>query len=133
MGRIKGLGHIGIMSGDIKKSMEFYSENLGFVFEKEDVIKTPDGEIILVIMSQGACIIELIELTYADANIQNISPVINHLCFEVDNIEELSIQLKDRGIEFESEDIKEQEVFGGIKNIFFTGPFGERIELIEYR
>lgn len=131
MGRVKGLGHIGIVSKDMKKSIEFYKENLGFVFGKEDVIKTPEGDTKLVLMSVGKCMIELIQTPNGVSESEVKTQLVDHLCLEVEDIEGVYEDLKNKGIEFETEDVVSLEVFGGIKNIFFKGPFGERLELVE--
>ena len=41
--------------------------------------------------------------------------------------------LKEQGVEFESDVNYSSVIHGGVKNIFFRGPDGERIEFFEYQ
>jgi len=57
----------------------------------------------------------------------------NHICFEVNNIESIVNELREKGINtWLSENIAVFPAYGGLKNIFFRGPDGEQIELFQY-
>ena len=60
--------------------------------------------------------------------------VLPHLAIEVEDLPSCVEELKAMGINtFKTEKINVlNDLFGGLQNIFFTGPDGELIELIEH-
>ena len=122
-GKITGLAHIGIFVRDMDKSIDFY-KRLGF---------TPDAEekpsIRLAFMSAGTCLIELVEkndIPKRDAG------VVDHIAMEVDDIHAAIANAIAQGINIDPAGISEMPLLGGIKNVFFEGPDGERLEFFEY-
>ena len=63
-----------------------------------------------------------------------VNGMVDHIALEVQGIEAMVEKLKSEGIEFETEEVGKTPDFGpnGMKNIFFRGPAGERIELFDY-
>jgi lactoylglutathione lyase len=122
---VKGLAHIGIMAEDPKKCADFYVEKLGFrhFYEKKM------GPMSLCFVENGGCVIEFIGRGPVP-----VSGTVDHIALEVMGIEALAADLKAAGVEFESEKINGMADFfpNGVKNIFFRGPAGERIELFDY-
>ena len=56
-----------------------------------------------------------------------------HLAFEVDDIDAAVADLKAFGItSFRTSEPNTLQIFGGIKNIFFFGPDGELLELVQH-
>jgi ABC-type sugar transport system ATPase subunit len=128
----KGLAHIGISTGDIKRSKEFYIRNLGFTDLNDAVIERPDGrQVRLAFVGLNGLVIEFVEDLAGTEQSQPGS--INHIAIEVEGLDTVMETLKQRGIEFESErPRKNDKLHGGIKLAFMKGPNGERIELYEY-
>jgi catechol 2,3-dioxygenase-like lactoylglutathione lyase family enzyme len=124
MGKVTGLAHIGVKVKDIEASKRFYTDYLGFAIDGEDDL----GHVKLAFLSNGNCLIELIS---ADS-VPTAPGQIDHICMEVEGIDSLVSSLKEKGLQFEGEVSFSAAIRGGIKNIFFRGPDGERIEFFDY-
>ena len=120
---ITGLAHIGIFVKDINKSIDFY-KRLGFTLDNQD--QTGNGTQ-LVFLSAGTCLIELI-----GKNENRAAGAIDHIAMTVDDIEQAVANAKANGIDIDASLIMTMPILGGIKNIFFTGPDGEKLEFFEY-
>ena len=121
MSKITGLAHIGIFVKDMKTSVEFYRDKLGFT-----VTDTHNN---LVFCNIGTCLIELVEI----ANYQpRTAGQVDHIAMEVTGIEELCAELRAKGVAIPEKIGEMPTLLGGVKNVFFEGPDGERIELWEY-
>ena len=122
-GNITGLAHIGIFVKDIDKSIDFY-KRLGFTLDAEEA-----PSIRLAFLSAGSCLIELVEqkdLPKREAG------VVDHVAMVVDDIHAAIENAKGNGIDIDASTIGEMGILGGIKNVFFAGPDGERLEFFEY-
>ena len=119
--------HTAIIVKDIDESLDFYCNLFGFVVRLRG--KTPEKELAFIYhKNQPSYEIELIrELTPVDGYSEQ--GIVNHIAFTVDNIEETIRFLKEKGIRFSSE--KPAPTLEGGKNIFFKGPSGEMLQLIE--
>ena len=121
---IRGLSHIGIQTDDLEKCTSFYIDNLDFhMMYKRDLGHVQcwfveNNGLVLEFVSRGAC--------------EGTGPVY-HVALEVCGIEGLVEELKGKGIIPQDAVIsKDPDYFpSGIKNIFFDGPAGERLELFE--
>lgn len=126
MGKVKGLAHIGVKVKDIEVSKKFYTEMLGFTVDNENSF----GNTKLAFLSCGTCLLELI---CSDPEFKGEgTPVVDHICVEVEDIEGLVAELEGKGIVFDGKVGFSAAILGGIKNIFFKGPDAERIEFFEY-
>jgi len=123
IGKVTGLAHIGIFVKDIEKSIDYY-KRLGFTLDKEEQVS-----IRLAFLSAGNCLIELVEQ-------KDLPPrtagVVDHVAMVVDNIEAAIANAKAQGIEIDESQINSVPILGGVKNVFFQGPDGERLEFFEY-
>lgn len=122
---VTGLAHIGIMTDNAKECAEFYISNLGF----HSFYSYCAGDLCLEFVENGGCVIEFVQGgSVPDAG------TVNHIALHVQGIEALVEQLREKGVEFETEEITKMPDFfpNGVKNIFFRGPAGERIELFDY-
>ena len=115
----KGLAHIGIFAKDIDASIDFY-KRLGFSLDGEENIG-----IRLAFLSAGSCIIELVEQKNPETR---IAGVVDHIAFEVDDIDDAIRRANAAGIAVNTAEIASLSILGGVKNVFFTGPDGERLE-----
>jgi len=118
------LDHLGVIVSDCAKSAHFYCDGLGCTLSER--WQTP--ELKAVNLHCGKLIIELLE--YVDSSPQTASTgVINHLAFSVADIDAQIERLKKLGAVFETAAPK--ILASGKKIIFFHGPDGERIELVQ--
>ncbi len=122
---ITGLAHIGIMTDDPQKCADFYVKYLGF----SPFYTYANDDVQLVFVENGGCVIEFVR-----AASEYTAGTVNHIALEVQGIEALVENLRAQGIVFETEEITKMPDFfpNGVKNIFLTGPAGERIELFDY-
>jgi lactoylglutathione lyase len=122
-GIIKGLDHIGVVVKDVDKSVDFY-RRLGFTLDNEDELGFR-----LAFLSCGNCPLELIEQKDGEPR---PAGTVDHIAFEVDDVRAAVKSAKENGIEIDEAMIGEAKILGGIKNVFFAGPDGERLEFFEY-
>ncbi len=134
MAVFKGPAHIGIHTRDMERSKAFYIENLGFKLEHEARLEKPGGQWInLSFLRLGSMLIELVEPSDKNKAGTGQGGSINHIAIEVKGISEISKALKEKGIEFETDEPSTLPgLFNGIKTAFLRGPSGERIELLEH-
>jgi catechol 2,3-dioxygenase-like lactoylglutathione lyase family enzyme len=119
------LAHFGLYVKDIEVSKKFYIDVLGFKFRFET---GPESRVKLCFLDSGNCEIELIERPDRSPEDGHF----DHLCLKVDDIEEAVRNLKAHGVEVTGEITTMPHVFNGIKNVFFRGPDGERLEFNEF-
>jgi len=122
-GNIKGLAHIGIFVKDIDTSIDFY-KRLGFTLDKTESI-----HIRLAFLSAGTCLIELVEQKDIGAR---TAGQVDHFAVEVDNLDAAITRAKENGIAIDASTVSFVDILGGVKNVFFEGPDGERLEFFEY-
>ena len=122
-GSITGLAHIGVMVKDMDKSIDFY-KRLGFVLDREENVG-----IRLAFLSAGSCIIELVEMKDPT---QREAGVVDHIAVTVDDIDAAIKNAIVNGIQIDVSAVRSMQILGGMKNVFFAGPDGERLEFVEY-
>ena len=120
---ITGLAHIGVFVKDIELSKVFY-QNLGFTVDREESV----GETKLAFLSAGSCLIELVQ---KDLPLREAGPV-DHIAFVVNDVDTAIKNAQAKGIEIDESTVCQLSILGGVKNVFFTGPDGERLEFFEY-
>jgi lactoylglutathione lyase len=121
-GIVKGLAHIGVVVKDVDKSADYY-KRLGFTLDKEENLGFR-----IAFMSCGNCPIELI----GQGGEPRPAGTVDHIAMEVESVAEAVKEAKANGIEIDEKMIGEAAILGRIKNVFFTGPDGERLEFFEY-
>ena len=124
-GVIKGLAHIGIRVKDTEVSKKFYTELLGFELSSEQQL----GASHLTFLRAGSCELELICGAKYE---ERTAGQIDHVAVEVKGIEAFVEKLKAAGVNMLGEIATCPTLLDGVKNVFFTGPDGERIEFFEY-
>ena len=104
MGMIKGIGHAAYTVKDMDKSLHFYCDVLGF--KKLFELPNPtNGEpwIVYLKVREG----EFIELFYGGqkgpAEFDSTAIGYNHLCLEVNDIEEIAAHLRSKGVTLDRE------------------------------
>jgi lactoylglutathione lyase len=121
-GNITGLAHIGIFVKDMDASIGFYKK-LGFALDAEESVNVR-----LAFLSAGSCLIELIEIK----DTRREAGVVDHVAMEVDDIEKAVERANANGIAIDAAKINAAPILGGIRNVFFDGPDGERLEFFAY-
>ena len=129
---IKSIEHIGIMVNDMRQSVEFYTNVLGFLISR----KIEMDEFSAVFVEKDGSKIELME--YSGKNVPKRSkaielkigsiPLNDHISFSVEDIEDTVIDLKKKGVKLELEPM---QLESGMKLASFKDPDGVLIELIE--
>jgi len=118
------LAHLGVVVSNCAKSEQFYCEVLGCTLSE----RWQSEDLNAVNLNCGELIIELLEYRNP-ANQVVTAGIINHLAFKVSDIDAMIEQLTKLGVAFETAAPK--ILPNGKKIIFFHGPDGERIELME--
>ncbi|VEF46640.1 glyoxalase family protein [Bacillus freudenreichii] len=124
---IQKMEHTAIMVHDMERSIEFYCEVLGFKVRLRG--RKPDREMaFLYLPSQRDMEIELI--CDVDSTVSyNEDGIVNHLAFIVNDIEAAIRYLKNKRVEFCSNEIK--PTLEGGRMILFWGPSRELLQLVE--
>jgi len=133
---IKTIEHIGIMTNDLQKSVEFYTDVLGFSISAK--IEMEEVGLSAIFIEKNGSKIELmgyrgaipkrsegVEIIMGGSSI----PLNDHITFTVDDLGATVSELKGKGIEF---GLEPMQVEGGIKIAFFKDPNGVLIELMEH-
>ena len=125
-----GLGHIGIIVKDLEVSKKFYCDNLNFAVTHENTLGDNDSVTKIAFVEAGGCTLELIQIP---GDSKRIDGQVDHIAFKVTDIENAWMQLKAKGIIFETENITTAPAFfeKGDRWILFRGPDGERLEINE--
>jgi methylmalonyl-CoA/ethylmalonyl-CoA epimerase len=102
MAKITKINHIGIVVGDMDTSLAFWKEAMGISLNRlEDV---PSEQVAIAFMPVGESEVELVKPTTEESGVakfladKNGVGGMHHLCFEVDDIEEMMAQLKEKGV-----------------------------------
>ena len=133
---IKTIDHIGIITNDLQKSVEFYTDVLGFSISAK--IEMDEVGLSAIFIEKNGSRIELmgyrgaipkrsegIEIIMGGSSI----PINDHITFSVDDIGATAMEFKEKGVEFCTEPI---QLEGGMKLASFKDPNGVMIELVEH-
>ncbi len=119
----KGLCHVGVMTDDAAKSVQWYCDNLGF----RPWYAGKMGPMPLTFIEGYGLVLEFIA-----AGKQPAGGPVAHIALEVINIEAAVEALKAKGVEVGPVSSAPNFFPSGMKNVFFTGPNGETLEFVEY-
>ncbi len=124
---IKGIAHLAFDVSDMKKSLAFYCDILGFqkVFEIRDHEGNPWIEYIKVCQGQ------FIELFYCSDPLTQGSAKkasYSHLCLEVDDIYEIANRIKANGLVLDVEPVQGKDLN---YQCWVKDPDGNRIEFMQ--
>ncbi|NBB22035.1 VOC family protein [Runella sp. CRIBMP] len=127
---LKRIQHIGIPVTDLARSVAFY-EQLGFENVMSSSFEFNGGQGNVAMMQSGEIIIEIYQMPDSElAEIKNRKDGhVDHVAFDVENIDEAFEQLKAAGFTI----LEEAPVFlpfwkNGCKYFNIKGPDGERLE-----
>lgn len=124
--KIVGIAHTGLFVKDAQRSLEFYRDVLGF----QVVWDTMNGDARLVFVECGGAQIEIVQLPGFQPRPDGW---FDHVALKVTNFDQVKADLQAKGIEFDESTYEHSPVVfpGGSRWIFFRGPDGERLEIVE--
>ena len=129
MGAILGIHHLCVQTPDMKASLHFYRDILGFQVADRETCDF--GE--YAMLKLGGTRLELIEPSQSDENSFGGKGALAHFGLAVTGIDEVCETLKQKGVRFTTE---KPGTFafpmGGFRAISLTGPSGEAINLYEF-
>ena len=127
---IRKISHIAIVVPDLDNALEFWVETLGLPLAHVEHV--PDQDVDVAFLPSGASEIELLEPISESSGVARFlekrGPGMHHICFEVDDIEEMLAKMKAAGVPL----INEEPTIGtGGKKIAFVHPKGTGGVLVE--
>ncbi len=133
MAKIKKMDHVALVVNDIDEALAFWRDALGLEIEK--ILDVPREKSAVAFLPVGDVEVELVQPTSDDSGLtkylEKRGPGMHHICLEVDDIEAMLAQLKEKDVQL----IHEEPVTGdGGKKYAFLHPkaaFGVLVELYE--
>ncbi|MFZ6030831.1 MAG: methylmalonyl-CoA epimerase [Chloroflexota bacterium] len=133
MAKITRIDHIAILVDDMEAPLSFWRDALGM--EVTHVKDIPAEAAQIAFIPSGGSEIELVRPTTGDSGLakylEKRGPGMHHVCLEVDDIEGMLAQLKEKGVQLINETAK---VAADGKKYAFIHPksaFGVMVELYE--
>lgn len=127
---IKRVDHIGIAVKSIQETLDFYRGALGLDLAHTEV--EPEQRVLVAFLPAGEAEVELLEPVDEEGPVSRFlakrGPGIHHICFEVENIDEVLRRLAQQGVELID---KEPKIGTGGKRIAFVHPHSTAGVLIE--
>ena len=100
MAKVKKINHVAIAVKDVEESLKFWRDALGLEVDHVEDVPSQKSEVVFIPV--GGSEIELVKPTSADTGVAKFLDEkgggMHHLCLEVDNIEGMLNQLKDKGV-----------------------------------
>jgi methylmalonyl-CoA epimerase len=97
---LKKIRHIGIVVDDLKRAVEKFNQGMGLDFT--EIIEKKDTGVEIAFAPVGETLIELLHYTTPTQAKRSIvreqKGAINHICFEVDDLEEAITYFEERGL-----------------------------------
>jgi methylmalonyl-CoA/ethylmalonyl-CoA epimerase len=105
MPKIKRIDHIAIVVDEMEQSLAFWRDALGM--ELHELRDVPAEAAQIAFLPAGGSEVELVRPTTADSGLakylEKRGPGMHHVCLEVDDIEGMLAQLKEKGIQLINE------------------------------
>ncbi|MCL4562496.1 MAG: methylmalonyl-CoA epimerase [Chloroflexi bacterium] len=100
MARIKKINHVAIVVPEIEGALGFWEQALGL--EVHHIEEVPSQKSRVAFLPAGESKVELVTPSSSDSTLakflQERGPGIHHVCLEVDNLEEMLADLKEKGV-----------------------------------
>ena len=142
---ITGFNHSGFVVRDLEKMVSFYRDDLGLEIEREIDSKAPESgdhtgipgahRTLSFVGKGGGHALELVYYIHPDSpkgHLDRNQLGAAHVCFNVENIEELYKDLTNKGIEFVTPPIMTDTENGGRRGICYCqDPEGNWLEFIQ--
>ncbi len=100
MAKITKINHVAIVVSDLDESLKFWRDSMGIdLHHLEDV---PSEGVAVAFLPTGESEVELLKPTSENTGVAKFladkGPGMHHLCFEVDDIDGMMAQLKEKGV-----------------------------------
>ena len=109
--KIKRVNHIAIAVEDLEPALDFWQGILGI--KLDHIEEVPSQKARVAFLPVGDCEVELVQPTEDDSGtakfIRERGPGMHHLCLEVENLKEMLIEMKSKGIRLINEQPVEME------------------------
>lgn len=109
MAKIKKINHIAIAVKDVEESLKFWRDAMGLQVDHIEDVPSQKSEVVFIPVGDSE--VELVKPTSSDTGvakfIEERGGGMHHLCFEVDNIDEMLAQLKAKDIRLINEEALE--------------------------
>ena len=100
MAKIKKINHIAIAVKDVDESLVFWRDALGLSVDHIEEVPSQKAQVVFIPVGDSE--VELVKPTSPDTGVAKFIDEkgggMHHLCFEVDNIDEMLAQLKEKGV-----------------------------------
>jgi len=133
MPKITRIDHIAVLVDDMDKTLSFWRDALGMQLTHVQDVPAENAQI--AFLPTGGSEIELVRPTTSDSGLakylEKRGPGMHHICLEVDDIEGMLAQLKEKGVQLINEEPRQGE---GGKRYAFIHPKsanGVMVELYE--
>lgn len=133
MAKVKRIDHIAILVGEMDGPLSFWRDALGM--DVSEVQSVPAEQAQIAFLPVSGSEVELVQPTTTDSGLakylEKKGPGMHHICLEVDDIEGMLAQLKEKGIQLINQEPKVGA--GGKKNAFIhpKSANGVMVELYE--
>jgi len=106
MTRVKKINHVAIVVRDIDAALAFWRDQLGLTLDHIEDVPSQASKVAFMPVGEGE--IELVEPTNPDSGLAKYLNTrgegMHHLCVEVDDIEGMLAQLKEKGVRLINEE-----------------------------
>jgi methylmalonyl-CoA/ethylmalonyl-CoA epimerase len=103
---IKKIDHIAIVVSDTDEALTFWRDALGLRLAHMEEV--PEQESLVAFLSIGESEVELVEPTTDTSGVARYlakrGPGMHHVCFEVENIEDILVRLRENGVQLINEE-----------------------------
>jgi lactoylglutathione lyase len=124
---IKKVEHVALIVTDMEKAISYYSNMFGFTLRTRRKNNRREMAFLQHDQQPGFEIELIRDLVLEDEYSER--GIVNHLAFTVDSIKDAIQYYKEKGISFHSKTYNTAN--DGTKTIFFYGPNGELLQLVE--
>ena len=108
MAKITKINHIAMLVNELESPLNFWRDALGL--ELTEVKEVPGEQARIAFLPTGDSEIELVQPTTDDSGLarylEKRGPGMHHICLEVDDIDGMLAQLKEKGIQLINEEAK---------------------------
>jgi methylmalonyl-CoA/ethylmalonyl-CoA epimerase len=105
MAKVKRIDHVAILVSDLERPLAFWRDALGI--ENSQIVDVPAEKSQVVFLPIGGSEVELVKPTTDDSGLarylEKHGSGMHHICLEVDDIEGMLAQLKEKGIQLINE------------------------------
>jgi len=123
---IERMKHVGVYVSDLERSIVFYRDVLGLELAEKLAVSEDLQLAFMKVPGDDGVAVELVW----GKSVSNRDGKVNHIAFQVHDIEEVLEGLKKAGVELENQ-VPRDILDGKMRVVFFRGPDGERLEMVE--